>query len=310
MKMCYIVFMEKLIKKILNKENIFFEKIIKSTSGFTNIVYFVDNNYVVKIVAPNTKPEKINKEISFYKNIKLNCMPKYIASGNIDGVDYLILEKIKGDSLYNIWHTLDNQQRKNITLKIVNILKEIHKQSYSFLESKYVVNNLKDKMNKSFDLNISILKNKGFDVTYLKIFKQQYLNKVFEEQKIRLVYNDAHFDNFIYDGENVFIIDFDRVLCTSVDYELMIIGLMLEDPAKFASFENEKFVKKYDYINIWLDLQNFYPEMFNFTYIHERLYTYSFIYKLGQAFETNNNEKIKELLFNFKIFVDDLSIHM
>ena len=58
MKMCYIVFMEKLIKKILNKENIFFEKIIKSTSGFTNIVYFVDNNYVVKIVAPNTKPEK------------------------------------------------------------------------------------------------------------------------------------------------------------------------------------------------------------------------------------------------------------
>ena len=50
--------------------------------------------------------------------------------------------------------------------------------------------------------------------------------------------------------------------------------------------------------------------MFNFTYIHERLYTYSFIYKLGQAFETNNNEKIKELLFNFEIFVDDLLIHM
>ena len=65
-------------------------------------------------------------------------MPKYIASGNIDGVDYLILEKIKGESLYNIWHTLDNQQRKNITCKIVNILKEIHKQPYSFFYPKTI----------------------------------------------------------------------------------------------------------------------------------------------------------------------------
>ena len=310
MKMCYIVFMEKLIKKILNKENIFFEKITKSTSGYTNLVFYVDNIYVVKIIAPYTKPEKLKKEISFYKNIKLNYMPKYVSSGSIDGVDYLIIKKIKAKSLYEIWHKLDNRRRQNIIFKITNILKQIHKQSPSFLESKYIISNLKDKMNKSFNLNISILENKGFDTTCLKTFQEQYLNKIFEEQKLRLVYNDAHFDNFLYDGENVFIIDFDRVLCTSIDYELMIIGLMLEDPAKFASYENEKFVKKDDYVNIWTDLKNFYPEMFNFTYIHERLYTYSFIYKLGQAFETKNKEKINDLLFNFQIFVNDLLIHM
>ena len=174
----------------------------------------------------------------------------------------------------------------------------------------WVLCRIKYEHHKEFSPTPAMLKGYKDNLFGWNDIKEQYLNKVFEEQKIRLVYNDAHFDNFLYDGENVFIIDFDRVLCTSIDYELMIIGLMLEDPAKFASYENEKFVKKYDYINIWLDLQNFYPEMFNFTYIHERLYIYSFIYKLGQAFETNNNEKIKELLFNFEIFVDDLSIHM
>lgn len=308
--MCYIVFMEKLIEKILDKENISFKKITKSTSGYTNLVFYVDNIYVVKIIAPYTKPEKLKKEISFYKNIKLNYMPKYIASGNIDGVDYLIIEKIKAKSLYEIWHKLDNRRRQNIIFKITNILKQIHKQSPSFLESKYIISNLKDKMNKSFNLNISILDRKGFDVTYLKTFQQQYLNKIFEEQKLRLVYNDAHFDNFLYDGENVFIIDFDRVLYTSIDYELMVIKLMLEDPAKLTSYKNQKFIKKDDYNNVWSDLQNFYPEMFDFKYINERLYVYLFIYKLGQGYESNDNEKIKELLFNFEIFVDDLLMHM
>ena len=310
MKMCYIVFMEKLIEKILDKENISFKKITKSTSGYTNLVFYVDNIYVVKIIAPYTKPEKLMKEISFYKNIKIDYMPKYVSSGSINGVDYLIIKKIKAKSLYEIWHKLDNRRRQNIIFKITNILKQIHKQSPSFLESKYIISNLKDKMNKSFNLNISILENKGFDTTCLKTFQEQYLNKIFEEQKLRLVYNDAHFDNFLYDGENVFIIDFNRVLYTSIDYELMVIKLMLEDPAKLTSYKNQKFIKKDDYNNVWSDLQNFYPEMFDFKYINERLYVYLFIYKLGQGYESNDNEKIKNLLINFKVFVDDLLIHI
>ena len=125
MKMCYIVFMEKLIEKILDKENISFKKITKSTSGYTNLVFYVDNIYVVKIIAPYTKPEKLKKEISFYKNIKLNYMPKYVSSGSIDGVDYLIIKKIKAKSLYEIWHKLDNRRRQNIIFKITNILKKL-----------------------------------------------------------------------------------------------------------------------------------------------------------------------------------------
>ena len=85
---------------------------------------------------------------------------------------------------------------------------------------------------------------------------------------------------------------------------------MLEDPAKLTSYKNQKFIKKDDYNNVWSDLQNFYPKMFDFKYINERLYVYLFIYKLGQGYESNDNEKIKNLLINFKVFVDDLSIHI
>ena len=41
------------IKKILAKENIKYNSIEKSTSGFTNEVYFIDDKYVVKIVECN-----------------------------------------------------------------------------------------------------------------------------------------------------------------------------------------------------------------------------------------------------------------
>ena len=41
--------MENIINEILNIEKITFKNITKATSGFTNLVYFVDNNYVIKI---------------------------------------------------------------------------------------------------------------------------------------------------------------------------------------------------------------------------------------------------------------------
>ena len=56
-----------------------------------------------------------------------------------------------------------------------------------------------------------------------------------QEQKLGLVYNDAHFDNFILSGDELFLIDFDRVVVASIDYELLIIKSMLDNPCKFAS---------------------------------------------------------------------------
>ena len=120
------------------------------------------------------------------------------------------------------------------------------------------------------------------------------------EQKLELVYNDAHFDNFIYDKGMVYLIDFDRILYGSVDYEILIIKQMLDNPKKFASKNDEPNINNKDYSQIYELLQKNSPQMFNFKHFEYRVFIYQFIYNLGQAYEYENNAWIEKELQNFK----------
>lgn len=294
--------MEKFISKILNKEKIPYTKIQRSNSGFTNIVFFIDDKCVIKIVNQRTKPEKLLKEIAFYQNVKLDFIPKYISSGNIDGVDYLIIEKLKGVSLYKIWHKLSEKERENSIKQIANILDSFHNVGGDFLTPKFINTNSLQKWQHSFELNIKILNEKGFDTTYLEEFSKTKLEKIMTEQRNGLVYNDAHFDNFIYNNGKIYLIDFDRVLYCSIDYELLTIKTMIENPRKFASKEDEEKINLKDYSNIYDQLQKYSKEMFNFKHISERVFIYQFFYNLGEGFELNNNEITERELLKFKNF--------
>ena len=292
------------IAKILEKEQIQYETITKSTSGFTNDVYFVDDKFVIKVVAARTKNEKLEKEIQFYLNTDFDFVPKYVASGVCDGITYLIISKLPGDSLYSIWHTLDVEKRKHVVLQICKILNKFHIDMYKFLPTKYVYSDWAKKWNDSFIKNISIMKEKGFDVDFLEEFRQTRLPKIMESQDPCLVYNDAHFDNFLLDGDKVYLIDFDRVLYGSVDYELLIIKSMLDAPHKFASEVDEPNVVPEHYVGIWETLMDNCPQMFKFEYIKERVFIYQFVYNLGNAYEWNHDDWVANELDKFKNFFD------
>ena len=210
--------MENIIKNILQKENIKYKNIEKSKSGFTNAVFLVDEKYVVKIIQNQAKTEKLEKEIEFYKNVKLNCIPQYITSVQYNGITYLIVEFVKGEPIYKIWHKIDETERKNIIKKICEILKQFHSQKGDFLPSKFICDNWLKKWQNSFEYNIKLLSERGFDTKNLENFAKTKLPKIMNQQKICLVYNDAHFDNFLYDGKDLKIIDFDRVVFYSPQY--------------------------------------------------------------------------------------------
>lgn len=287
------------IKKILELEKINYTKIQKSDSGFTNFAYFIDNKYVVKVIANQAKREKLQKEIEFYKNTTLQYIPKYISSGCINDIDYLIIEKLEGCSLFEIWHTLDNNQRSDIVIQIAQILKDFHKQNSNCLDKKYITLDWVEKWNNSFLLNIDILKQKGYDTTLFEDFRIKMLPKIFEQQKPSLVYNDAHFDNFLYHNGQVKLIDFDRILYCSMDYELLIIKQMLDNPIKFASEKDEPNVDIKDYQNIYSILKTNYPELFDFEYLEQRVFVYQFIYNIGQSFEYHDTPRLEMELNKF-----------
>lgn len=295
--------MEQVIKQILNNENIQYNKITKATSGFTNFVYFIDDKYVIKMSKDELIKKKLEKETSIYKNIKMNCVPKYISSGMANGYKYLIISKVNGKGLYSIWHTLTNKERQNCVKQIAKILREFNNQNAEFLSDEYKNLNWKEFIETSINEKLSTLKEKGFKVENLISFIKKEFPQLFAENIFGLVYNDAHFDNFIYDNGQLNLIDFDRVKVCPIDYEMLIFKLMCINPLKFVSEEDEDKIKEEDYANIYDQFKLEYPEMFTNKNVEKRIAVYQFDYLIGQAIKCNNKEWANEIIktFNFQM---------
>lgn len=284
--------MELLIKRILEKENINYKQITKATSGFTNVVYFVDD-MVIKIATDNEKKKKLKKEIDIYNNIELNNSPQHITSGAIEGVLYLIISRLEGKGLYSIWHTLNRVEKENCVKQIANILKCFNKQNADFLDDDYKIYDWKDFVIGQLARNIEGLNKIGIDTN--KICKFVENNDLFNENIYGLVYNDAHFDNFIYDDGKIYLIDFDRVIYAPIDYEMLIFKTMCDNPSKFASEEDEDSVFDEDFKEVYSWLKKYYNELFNIPNIDKRIKVYQFNYLCNQALNMKNKEIGKEL---------------
>ncbi|MBQ8761852.1 MAG: hypothetical protein IJZ26_00840 [Clostridia bacterium] len=294
-----------IIKEILNKENISYNKIVKATSGFTNLVFFADDNYVIKISKEEATKKKLDKEISIYKNVQLDCMPTLVANGYIQNYQYLIISKLTGNSLFSIWHLLTKEERQSCIKQIAKILKEFNKQDYNFLNKEfkyldwdnYLTNELKSK-------SLALAK-MGFNTEVINNFISNNLSELFSKNTFGLVYNDAHFDNFIYNNGKLNLIDFDRVIACPIDYEMLIFKTMCDNPSKFANEEDENKIKNEDYIGIYEQFITEYPEIFNDKNIEKRIAVYQFNYLIGQAIKCKDNEWINELLqkYNKELFI-------
>lgn len=292
--------MEEIIKEILDRENITYSKINKATSGFTNLVYFIDDKFVIKISKDITTKKQLIKEISIYKNIKISNIPKFVASGELDSYMYLIITKLNGNSLFSIWHTLSVTERSNCIKQIAKILKEFNNQNTTFLSEEYKELNWCNYMLKELTSKSLTLKELGFNTEKIDTFISNDLNKIFSKNNFGLVYNDAHFDNFIYNNGKLSLIDFDRVMVCPIDYEMLIFKTMCDNPIKFASLEDEDKIKNEDYKNLYEEFKLEYPEMFENEYVETRIAVYQFNYHLKHAIKSKNNNWINDLLNNIK----------
>lgn len=283
--------MEELIKRILIKENINYKQINKATSGFTNVVYFVDD-MVVKIAIEDEKKKKLKKEIDIYKNIKLKNIPRYISSGELEDTLYLIISKVNGKGLYSIWHILNNEEKENCVKQIADILKSFNEQNADFLDNEYKLYDWKNWVLRQFRKNIEGLQEICIDTSKISKFIEN--NDLFNENIYGMVYNDAHFDNFIYDDGKICLIDFDRVIYAPIDYEMLIFKTMCDNPSKFASEEDEEIVFDEDFIEVYNWLKKYYGSIFDIENIEKRIKVYQFNYLCNQALNMKNKERGKE----------------
>lgn len=298
--------MEKIIYNILQQENIILDSLKKSSSGFTNQVYFINDDMVIKLTDDHDTIKQLQKEVSIYQNMKLPYIPQYIASGSYENYYYLIISKLSGSPLYSIWHTLDDSTRIDIVKQIANILKTIHNIDADFVAEKDRDLDWISMWKTRLSDRSSALKDMGYDTTYVDKFISNHIPTIFAKNNYGLVYNDAHFDNFLYDGETVYLIDFDRMRYCPIDYELMIFKCMCDNPSKFASEIDEPNIVDSHYSMVYSTFKAAYPELYDIPYIHERLTVYLFNYLIRQALSIKNHSWIKELLDSFNTFVRNI----
>ena len=299
---------QKIIKNIFKKYNLGAVKSVKKIDiGFTNKVYSINNKFILKVCADENNEENFKKEVYFYDFLKNKILVPEIKvfdkSKDIYERYFMIYLKIEGDNLYSKWHLLNNDERRNILKQLCSILKIINKSPYKKFAKKFKINssmNWHDKIiNKIQNSLKDIEKNKLLSSEFIHVIKKFVKNNhnVLKEQKMALVYWDAHFDNIlIQDTKIVGMLDFEKTEISSIDFVLDIIKRMVEYPKKYMSEKSEKFAKKEDYAQLLDWFCEFYSGLFNFKNLDKRLDLYSIEYNLENLILYPNAKEIKQTI--------------
>ena len=270
-------------------------QIKKINVGFTNTIFVVNDLYIIKICTNEDNENNFKNEINFYKeNTGNNLLPKLYVS-DIDKKDvpycYEIIEKIDGVSLYNVWHTFSEDERENIIKQLCEAMKSIHSnksKGQNFDWNNYLQNQFTELYSKTKTLNVfTEQEQKLIEYAFSKFSK--YLKK----EELVLVHNDLHFDNIFYKDGKIKIIDFERSMYATKDFELDILYRMIRKPWKFASEETEQYTNSSDYTNIKLYIEKYYPELVNVEFLPQRLAIYDMIYYLSQLIDYPNSKELK-----------------
>ena len=120
----------KYLKTILEKYNLCdINECSELKVGFNRAVFDLNDKFILKICINHDKEQGVKNEISFFKNNSSLYCPNLLAaddSKQLIPYVYTIEEKIKGQILFNIWGKLNYQEKRNIVLNLVEILKKIH----------------------------------------------------------------------------------------------------------------------------------------------------------------------------------------
>jgi len=288
--------MQEIINLITNKHKELFgdnPTIKKISIGFTNTIYNINDEFIIKICTNPQNEENFQKEIDFYnENHDNDLIPKlYASSTEKEEIPfyYEIMEKVKGVSLYNTWHTLSENQREEIVKQICTIMKQFHSnigEPYDW--TNYWQEQFTSLYSKTRELHI-------FNEKQQKLINRAYskFEKYLKSESFVLVHNDLHFDNIFYDNGKIKLIDFERSMYAPRDFELDIFFRMVRKPWKFASEETEEYTNASDYADIKLYVEKYYPELINTPFLSQRLAIYDMVYFLKQLIDFPDSKELK-----------------
>jgi aminoglycoside phosphotransferase (APT) family kinase protein len=264
-------------------------------SGFTNTIYRV-GDYIVRICTSNSNEKRFKKEIAFYQtnNNNTNIPTLYVGDTTKSVVPYYyeVINRINGNTLYEVWYKISDDERKQIVLNIISILKSIHKRKEEETNFKDFI---KEKLTSLLrDCNIN-------DDIYNSLLI--LCDKYFADNNMYQIHGDLHFDNFIYDKNKLTLLDFERTMTAPLDYEFRILNRYNSMPWLWASGETDMLTVESDYQDLMSMIIDNYSELKSIPYLIERLTIYEIIDLLTNYKNTKDEEALKNAKAKVRLLV-------
>ncbi|MFN8655064.1 MAG: aminoglycoside phosphotransferase family protein [Candidatus Obscuribacterales bacterium] len=260
--------------------------------GFSNDVFSVDEELVLKIGKSAEDRLALEKEVFLCQLFAGRiCSPEVVhadTSLNESDLPYIIYRKIPGDNLYTLWHLYSVEQRRKLVKEICDILRVINETDYSGFAARFPAStadkisdaplNWHDHICSRIEHRLDQAEQSGAINTdsaqRIRMHVQAH-HEALREQTLALTYYDPHFDNFLVaDGMVTGILDFERTEIASIDYVLDLVTRMVRYPRKYVSAHHEHLIRDEDYADLLVWYREFYPEVFAFSSLEERLSLY------------------------------------
>ena len=270
------------------------------TSGYSRMIYQINDKYILKIVTNPIKDNSTIKEVEFLlNNDTLEFIPKVIFSDFTKKsfpYVYYLERKINGESLLLKWPLLKESEKQQILVQLLEKLDKIHSLDYN----SHFDDNCLDLLLKEYDNYL----NKIIESNILNKEKIYYLyelkniiSKVFEGAKTGLIHGDLHFNNILVNANNeISIIDFEKIKRSFVERELDPINRMSRDPNSFNT-NSEIILTDYDFRNIMNFIKNNF-ETINNDKIDDRLLFFDCLNSLMWLEKYPKYELYNDILFN------------
>lgn len=269
-----------ILQTIIQKLKIADLPLYKLAGGQINHTFQIGDKFVVKI---QKDLDVLLHQVPLTEQmLKIGAkVPEIVDSGTIEGKEYIVMRKIPGKKLSEQWNLFSDEQQERFIVQIVEQLKLIHSISFDQYSPQRPLEfpTWKDTMIHYTDF--SMLDRVELDteteetVGVLKSHFDKHIEKLNETDTSVLVHNDLHFENMLFEGDNITgIFDFDFARQAPKDYELWHLIDFFHTPIYFVEEKLEEIWKKYEYTNELTLFEKYYPELFVGEHLLERLRIY------------------------------------
>jgi len=287
------------IRNVFERHDIQYVSHERITTGFSHEIHKVNEDLILKIF--NTSNIKNFKtECAGLKSPAISLKPRLVAcsdDNNPLGRPYIIMTFVPGYSLGGRWHLATNEQREELVKQIVPVLRQINSLNIGDMGLKPITDwplHLEQQgiawADKLVAKNILTQADADKAVQTIKNASQWL-----KTDTLPCVYWDIHFDNFIVDEDFNLkaIIDLENVAVMSLDYPLFVVEKQTHQPEKYLREDEEQFANVKDYTNLKEWYSKYYPEMFDFPGLNERIKIYQLLDVLHLLKDWSANKELQ-----------------